>query len=47
MAEGSCLTADFREQPYWWDAAPLPALPEVEGGAAADVAIVGSGMGGL
>ena len=47
MAEGSCLTADFREQPYWWDAAPLPALPEVEGGAAAAGAVVGAGIAGL
>jgi len=41
------LTADFKPQPYWWDAAPRepadpPPLP-----ARADVAIVGSGITGL
>ena len=47
MIEESCFTADFREQPYWWDAAPLPVLPETTAGAAPDVAIVGSGYTGL
>ncbi|WP_246105117.1 NAD(P)/FAD-dependent oxidoreductase [Rhodoligotrophos appendicifer] len=46
--ESSIFTSDFREQPYWWDAAPLlpqsslPALP-----ALADVVIIGSGYTGL
>jgi glycine/D-amino acid oxidase-like deaminating enzyme len=41
------LAADFRNAPYWWDAAPLGEHP---GGAVApsyDVAIVGSGYTGL
>jgi glycine/D-amino acid oxidase-like deaminating enzyme len=41
------LTADFKNAPYWWDAAPLS---EHSGGALApsyDVAIVGSGYTGL
>lgn len=43
----ACLTADFKEQPYWWDAAPLPVLPEGEGPARPDVAVIGSGFTGL
>ena len=27
MTEG-IFTDDFRETPYWWNAAPRPALPE-------------------
>jgi glycine/D-amino acid oxidase-like deaminating enzyme len=46
MAE-DIFASDFREQPYWWDAAPLTTLPEVDGDAGADVAIVGSGYTGL
>jgi hypothetical protein len=41
------LTTDFRNAPYWWDAAPLT---ESAGGALApsyDVVIVGSGYTGL
>jgi len=41
------LTTDFRNAPYWWDAAPLSESP---GGALApsyDVVIVGSGYTGL
>jgi len=41
------FTADFKETPYWWDAAPrttaVPAAPP----ARVDVAIVGSGITGL
>jgi glycine/D-amino acid oxidase-like deaminating enzyme len=43
----SLLTVDFRNAPYWWDAAPLT---ESAGGALApsyDVVIVGSGYTGL
>ena len=40
-------TADFREQPYWWDLAPPAALPEVPLAPAYDVAVVGSGFTGL
>jgi glycine/D-amino acid oxidase-like deaminating enzyme len=47
MTDDACFAPDFREQPYWWDAAPLPVLPETGQGAATDVAIVGSGYTGL
>ena len=33
--------------PYWWEAAPRPALPETALPASVDVAIVGSGITGL
>ena len=41
------LTSDFKNAPYWWDAAPLT---DVTSGATApsyDAAIVGSGYTGL
>src|SRR5262249_28785438 len=41
------LTADFKLQPYWWDAAPRPPLPPRALPQAVDVAIVGSGHTGL
>lgn len=34
-------------QPYWWDAAPLTALPGAELPRTADIAIVGAGYAGL
>ena len=37
----------FKTSPYWWEAAPRPALPEAPLPSAADVAIVGSGFTGL
>lgn len=37
----------MKEQPFWWEAAPRPALPERPLPAHADVAIVGSGYTGL
>ncbi len=37
----------FKTQPYWWDAAPRPTMPEALLPARADVAIVGSGYTGL
>ncbi|WP_137392037.1 NAD(P)/FAD-dependent oxidoreductase [Rhodoligotrophos defluvii] len=48
MAQEGIFTEDFKEQPYWWDRAPLqqvsppPPLP-----AQADVVIVGSGYTGI
>lgn len=44
---GSILAADFRETPYWWEAAPpedarTQPLPQT-----VDVAIVGAGYCGL
>ena len=47
MSEEACFTPDFREQPYWWDQAPLSMLPECSGTGAPDVAIVGGGLTGL
>lgn len=53
-AEGSgnrgVLAGDFREEPYWWSAAPPPESQDSEpllAGSRADVAIVGSGITGL
>lgn len=45
--ENGCFSADFKPQPYWWDASPrqpddLAKLP-----ATADVVIIGSGYTGL
>jgi glycine/D-amino acid oxidase-like deaminating enzyme len=37
----------FKEEPFWWDAAPRPVLPEKPLPARVDVAIVGSGHTGL
>ncbi len=47
MASGSIFTAEFKEQPYWWEAAApppvtAPALPD-----SVDVAVVGGGYCGL
>jgi glycine/D-amino acid oxidase-like deaminating enzyme len=41
------FAADFKTDPYWWDAAPRPAPVEAALPARADVAIVGSGHTGL
>ena len=38
---------DIRFQPYWWDEAPPPSLPELQLPKAVDIAIVGSGYTGL
>lgn len=37
----------LKQEPYWWDAAPRPVLPERPLPARVDVAIVGSGYTGL
>ncbi len=44
---GGIFADSFKTDPYWWDAAPRPALPRADLPAAADVAIVGSGYTGL
>ena len=41
------FTPDYKDQPYWWDRTPRPALPETSLPAQTDVAIVGSGYTGL
>ena len=41
------FTDDFKEQPYWWDAAPRPRWPEIALPAKLDVAVIGSGYTGL
>ncbi len=38
---------EYRNEPYWWEAAPRPALSETALPGSADVAIVGSGYTGL
>ena len=38
---------DYKNQPYWWEAAPRPVLPPVAPPATCDIAIVGSGYTGL
>jgi glycine/D-amino acid oxidase-like deaminating enzyme len=49
MLNGSgIIFADrFKTNPYWWDAAPRPGLPEEPLPAKVDVAIVGSGYTGM
>lgn len=46
---GGCefLAPGFKEQPFWWDAAPRPELPQRPLPMLVDVAIVGSGHTGL
>lgn len=41
------FAASYKNQPYWWEAAPQPSLPPVAPPARCDVAIVGSGYTGL
>ena len=43
----SLFTDDFRETPYWWDAAPRPEPREAAPPARADVVVIGSGNVGL
>ncbi|MBT5297376.1 MAG: FAD-binding oxidoreductase [Rhodospirillaceae bacterium] len=38
---------DFKETPYWWEAAPRPELPETPVAATCDVAVIGAGFAGL
>lgn len=41
------FTADFKEQPYWWDRTPRPTLEQQEMPQRVEVAIIGSGYTGL
>ena len=41
------LAPDITSNPYWWDAAPRPILPDVEMPKRVDVVVVGSGYTGL
>jgi glycine/D-amino acid oxidase-like deaminating enzyme len=41
------FAADYKNQPYWWEAAPQPSLPPIAPPASCDVAVVGSGYTGL
>ena len=43
----SLFSADYKNQPYWWEAAPQPTLPPIAPPSTCDVAIVGSGYTGL
>src|SRR4029077_10779859 len=43
---GTIFASGFKTDPYWWDAAPRPALPDIALPASIDVAIVGSGYTG-
>jgi glycine/D-amino acid oxidase-like deaminating enzyme len=43
----SIFTPDLKLDPYWWEAAPRPGLPEAALPRETDVAIVGSGFSGL
>ncbi len=43
----SLFSADYKNQPYWWEAAPRPELPANAPPGRCDVAIVGSGYTGL
>jgi glycine/D-amino acid oxidase-like deaminating enzyme len=46
-ASSSAFAADFKETPYWWDAAPRSEAVPTAPPAKIDVAIVGSGITGL
>jgi glycine/D-amino acid oxidase-like deaminating enzyme len=41
------FAADYREQPYWWDAAPRPVTEAAPLPAKVDVLVIGSGYTGL
>ncbi|MGH6931527.1 MAG: NAD(P)/FAD-dependent oxidoreductase [Dongiaceae bacterium] len=41
------FTEGFKQQPYWWDAAPRPRFPARELPRQVDVAVIGSGHTGL
>lgn len=43
----SLFTPDAKMEPYWWDEAPRPILPDVALPKSVDVAIVGAGFTGL
>lgn len=41
------FTTDFRDEPFWWIAAPRPSRRDIDVPANVDVAIIGSGVTGL
>src|SRR5262245_44161192 len=43
----SLFAADYKDEPYWWQATPRPLLPPANPPARADVVVVGSGYTGL
>jgi glycine/D-amino acid oxidase-like deaminating enzyme len=45
--QNNILTADFKSEPYWWDAAPLGSVERVALPSRVDVVVVGSGFTGL
>ena len=47
MATDAILHPDFKDQPYWWEAAAPTALNDADPPAHADVLIVGGGYSGL
>jgi len=47
MTTADIFTGDFKDEPFWWIAAPRPALPPKKLPDKVDVAIVGSGVTGL
>src|SRR5262245_42719130 len=47
MSSDSVFAHDYKNSPYWWEAAPRPRLAEAAPPPKADVAIVGSGYTGL
>jgi glycine/D-amino acid oxidase-like deaminating enzyme len=47
MPADRLYTSDYKALPYWWEQAPLRALPAVPLPAEVEVAIVGSGYSGL
>ncbi|MDH3690216.1 MAG: FAD-binding oxidoreductase [Gammaproteobacteria bacterium] len=47
MNNGNLFTSDFKEAPYWWEAAPRPELPQLPLPKRVDVLVIGSGYTGL
>ena len=47
MRRTACLAVDFKDTPYWWEAAPPEATDALDPPARSDVVIVGSGYCGL
>jgi glycine/D-amino acid oxidase-like deaminating enzyme len=47
MNGNELFAAGYKQESYWWEAAPLAALPETKPPAAVDLVIVGSGYTGL
>jgi len=45
--QGDCFSADFKPEPYWWEASPRPADEATGLPATVDVVIIGAGYTGL